>query len=144
MKGLKNLSLKFHRLTYKVKHGLSIENIILAVAVFLCLFWTYQSIVSMSRNWSLSERLNTEKTTLELARIEVEAAELENDYYRTNEYQESAARKFAGKQPPGESLVYLPANSEAAKNKHRAETAENKTKEYSNPEKWLLFLFPSS
>lgn len=143
MKGAKNLSLKLHRLAYKVKHSLSIENIILAVAVLLCLFWTYQSIVSMSRNWSLSEQLNAEKIKLELAKLEVEAAELENDYYKTAEYQEIAARKFANKQLPGENLVYLPSNSEAAKNKHQSETAKTEIKEYTNPEKWILFLFPN-
>jgi hypothetical protein len=111
---------KLRRLKYKMSHDfLSIENVVLAIAIILCLVWTYQSIVSMSRNWELVERLNSEKKSLELAKIEVETAELENEYYKTEEYQELAARKMANKQLSGEHMVYMPENSEVAKNKHK-------------------------
>jgi len=144
MKGVKKISLKINRLIYRVKHSFSPENIVLIIAVCLCLFWSYQSIASMSRNWTLSELLNSEKVELELTKLEVEAAELENDYYKTEEYQEIAARKYANKQLSGEHLVYLPSNSETAKNKHQDTNSSLVAKEYSNFEKWLFFLFPNS
>ena len=97
----------------------------------------------MSRNWELSERLNADKKTLELAKLEVEAAELENEYYKTEEYQELAARRLAGKQFADEKMVYLPENSEAAKNKHRVVVEQTEEKEYSNVEKWFMYLFPA-
>ena len=118
----------------------------LVVAVLMCLTWTYQSIEAMSRNWTLTEKLNAEQRSLELVKVEVEAAELENEYYQTDEYQELMARKLAGKQLPGEKMVYMPENSEAAKNKHQETVVaveEAETKEYSNPEKWLMYLLPS-
>ena len=96
----------------------------------------------MSRNWELSERLNSERKSLELLKIETQMAELENEYYETNEYQELLARKLANKQLSGEHMVYLPENSEAAKNKHKKSTVEIAEKEYSNFEKWMMFLFP--
>lgn len=131
------------RARYHIKHGLSIENIILIVAVIMCLTWTYQSISSMSRSWTLTERLATERLNLELLNLEVETMELENDYLTSDEYQELLARKHANKQLPGEHLVYLPENSDAAKFKHStAQTTEVAIKEYSNFEKWLRFLFP--
>ena len=116
---------------------------VLILAIVLCLVWTYQSIVAMSRNWELSETLVTEKKELELLSVEVEAAELENEYYKTDEYQELLARKYLDKKMPGENMVVMPENSEAAKNKHKVEREEKSEEEHSNFEKWMMYLFPS-
>ncbi|MBR3256640.1 hypothetical protein IKG10_03200 [Candidatus Saccharibacteria bacterium] len=135
---------KIRRLNYKMKHDfLTVENIVLMLAIVLCLVCTYQSIVSMSRNWELSEKLTAEKRELELLSIEVEAAELENQYYASNEYQELIARKNLDKELSGENMVVMPENSEAAKTKHQQAKATPKEKEYSNIEKWMMYLFPS-
>ena len=135
---------KIRRLNYKMKHDfLTVENIVLLFAIILCLVCTYQSIVSMSRNWELSERLTAEKRELELLSVEVEAAELENQYYASNEYQELIARKNLDKELNGENMVVMPENTEASKNKHRQEKVATKEKTYSNVEKWMLYLFPS-
>ena len=120
----------------------TLENIVLSLAIVLCLVWTYQSIVAMSRNWRLAEVLITEKKELELLSVEVEAAELENEYYKTNEYQELMARKILDKKLSGENMVILPDNSEEAKNKHKVAKVEKTEKEYSNFEKWMMYLFP--
>lgn len=134
---------KLRRIKYRLKHDfLSIENVALVMAVIMCLTWTYQSIEAMSRNWELSERLNADRKTLELLKVEVEAAELENEYYRSDEYRELMARKFANKQLSGEHMVYLPENSEAAKNKHKVVAVAAQEKDYSNIEKWWMYLFP--
>ena len=133
------------RLKFKLKHDfLTVENVVLALAIVLCLVWTYQSVAAMSRNWELSERLTTERKSLELLNIEVEMIQLQNEYYQTNEYQELAARRHLDKKMSGENMVVMRENSETAKNKHRdieKESAENS--EYSNFEKWMMYLFPS-
>lgn len=141
-------SLKVRQLKYRLKHDFfSAENIVLVAAVVMCLVWTFQSIEAMSRNWTLTERLNAERHDLELITIEVETAELENEYLKSTEYQELAARRLAGKQLPGEHLISLPPNSEAAKTKHQAiaDTTDSAdaSSNYSNPEKWLMYLFPN-
>ena len=133
------------RVKFWLKHDfLTVENVVLLFAIVLCLVWTYQSITAMSRNWDLSERLTAEKKELELISVEVEAAELENEYYKSPEYQELLARKNMDKQLPGEKMVVMPQNTEEAKNKHK-DTIEvsMKEKEYSNFEKWMKFLFPN-
>ena len=141
MNGIKT---KLRRLRYKMRHDfLTVENVVLIFAIILCLVWTYQSIAAMSRNWELTERLATEKKTLELLNVEVEAAELENEYYKTNEYQELLARKYLDKKLPGENMVIMPENSEAAKNKYEVAVVEEEEKEYSNFEKWMMYLFPN-
>ena len=133
------------RVRYYLRHDfLTVENVVLLFAVVLCLVWTYQSIKAMSRNWELSERLTAERKELELLTVETEAAELENEYYRSNEYQELIARKYLDKQLPGEKMVVLPNNSDEARNKHKEVVTETaKKEEYSNFEKWLRFLFPN-
>lgn len=133
---------KIKKTIYHLKRDFfAIENVVLMIAIILCLLWTYQSITAISRNWTLSERLSVEKKSLELLEVEIDTLELENAYYQTEEYQELAARRLASKQLPGEKLVYLPENSEVAKTKHQS-TAKPVEKTYSNLDKWAHFLFP--
>ena len=122
---------------------LTVENVVLLLAIVLCLVWTYQSVAAMSRNWELSERLTAERKSLELLNIEVETAELENEYYQTNEYQELMVRRNLDKKASGENMVVMPENSDIAKNKHN-ESMETVVEEeqYSNFQKWMMYLFP--
>ena len=134
----------FRRLRYKLKHDfLTIENVVLIGAIVLCLVWTYQSVAAMSRNWELSEKLTAERKALELLNVEVETAELENEYYKSNEYQELMARRQLDKKLPGENMVVMPENSDTAKNKHKEVVEEKEEQNYSNFEKWMMYLFPS-
>ena len=126
-----------------MKHDfLTVENVVLILAIVLCLVWTYQSIVAMSRNWELSERLTAEKKNLELLDIEVEMAKLENEYYKSEEYQELMARKHLDKKLAGENMVVMPENSEQAINKHKEASEEQSEKKYSHFEMWMMYLFP--
>ncbi len=137
--------MKLRRFKYNFRHEfLTVENVFLFIAIVICLVCTYRSIEAMNRNWELSEKLNSAQKNLELKKIEVETAELENAYYSSDEYQELAARKFANKQLEGENMVYMPANTEEAKNKHADENAKKveETKEYSNFEQWMMYLWP--
>jgi hypothetical protein len=97
----------------------------------------------MSRNWKLSETLITEKKELELLNVEVEAAELENEYYKTNEYQELMARKLLDKKLNGENMIVMPENSDEAKTRHKKMEIKEAEKKYSNFEKWMMYLFPN-
>ena len=138
------MKLKLRRMSYKLRHDfLSVENVVLILAIFLCLLWTYQSVTAMSRNWELTERLATEKKELELLSVEVETAEFENDYFRSDEYRELLARKCLDKKFKDEKMVVMPENSEQAKNKHQVVVKEMEEKDYSNFEKWIMYLFPN-
>ena len=133
------------RTKFKLKRDFfTIENVVLVLAIILCLMWTYQSITAMSRNWGLSETLAKEKKTLELLNIEVETAEFENEYYKSEEYQELLARKLLDKKLAGENMVVMPKNSDEAKNKYKAEKMRIEEKEYTNFEKWMMYLFPGN
>ncbi|MBQ3353065.1 hypothetical protein IJG89_01820 [Candidatus Saccharibacteria bacterium] len=141
---MNGIKVRIRRFRYWLSHGfLSVENVVLALAVILCLVLTYQSVVAMSRNWELSERLTAEKKQLELLTIEVETAELENQYLASDEYQELMARRNLDKKLEGENMVVLPENSDEAKTKHRQVAVVEQEKQYSNFEKWMMYLFPN-
>ncbi len=139
------LQTRLRKAQYWLKHELfTFEHVILAVAAIFCLVWTWGSIDAMSRNWSLAQELMGRQREKALLELEVETLELENEYYRSYEYQELAARKYQGKMLPGETMIYLPDNSEAARTKHKTTSADETTiatTTMNNLEQWLAFLF---
>lgn len=139
------LSTKFRKFQYWLKHDLFVfDNVILIIAGVCCLVWTWGSISSVTRNWSLAQELLARQREKALLELEVETLELENEYYHSAEYQELAARKYQGKMQPGEAMIYLPENSDYAKNKHLTDSTLNSEAalpEKSNFEQWMSFLF---
>ena len=111
---------KARRLGYRIKHDyFNPVGVMAAIAIMLCLSWTWGGISSMSRNWELAQRLDAKQKELKLLKLEVETMELENEYLRSEEYQELAARHQQNKLLPGEKMVYLPDNTPAAMEKYK-------------------------
>lgn len=139
------LRTKVLRQRYRLKHDLfSFDDVVLMVALGLCFIFTWGAISSMSRNWSLAQEVANRQRAKAVLELEVETLELENAYYLSDEYQELAARKYQGKKLPGETMVYLPPNSETAKNQHQPDAAPDAAvtvATMSNFEQWLKFLF---
>ena len=139
-----DLKTKLRKAFYWLKHDLLVfDNIVLIVAAICCLIWTWGAISSMTRNWALAEEVVARQHEKALLELEVETLELENEYYLSAEYQELAARKYQGKMLAGETMIYLPDNSEAAKNKHKDNDPSEATpfSEASNFMQWMTFLF---
>lgn len=136
---------KVRKFNYWLKHELLVfDNIVIMIALLLCFSFTWGAISSMSRNWSLAAEVASREREKALLELEVETLELENSYYLSEEYQELAARKYQGKKLPGETMIYLPKNSEYAKQKHTntPETSPSITlEEMSNFEQWIKFIF---
>ncbi|MBQ6130477.1 hypothetical protein IJI72_02190 [Candidatus Saccharibacteria bacterium] len=139
---MSSLSHHLRRLYFRLKHYyLSRDNVIFFVAILLCIFWTYSSISAMSRNWELSQKIATRSRELALLRLEVDTMELENEYYRSDEYAELSARAKQNKQLEGEHLVYLPENSDSAKAQSKTTSSEPTVVAPSNFSQWMSFLF---
>lgn len=139
------LKTRARRFQYWLKHDLLVfDNVVLIIALIFCLMWTWGSITSMTRNWTLAQEVMNRQREKALLELEVETLELENAYYLSEEYQELAARRYQNKKLPGETMVYLPANSAAAKAKD-AGTSESSNApaadKLSNFEQWVKFLF---
>lgn len=142
---MSELKTKLRKAQYWLTHDfLTFERVVLMAAVFFCLAWTWGSIDAMTRNWALAQEVKSRERDKTMLELEVETLELENEYYRSAEYQELAARKYENKILPGETMVYLPDNSEVALTKHKnkpTEEMEIETTNSSNIEQWLAFLF---
>ena len=141
MVSMSKLTHKFRQYSYNLKKNYFTRNnilIVFVIAMVFCFAWS--AITSLTRNWELERKLETRR--LEKARLEIEVAnlELEQQYYLTAEYQELAARAKQGKILEGETMLILPDNSEAAKNKYQDESQPSQN-EKSNFSQWLKFLF---
>lgn len=125
---------------YTKKDFLTVHNIATISAIVLGLVFSYNAITATTRNWQLEQKLK--EHTLKSAKlgIEVETLELQQQYFKTDEYLEIMARKKQNKMLPGETMVILPNNSEKAKEKYNDVDSEA-TQKRSNFEEWLDFLF---
>lgn len=135
---------KIRRIKAKLRQEILVpERLLLLSIPFLLLVWLIGSISSLTRNWSLQQEIAEKETEKSYLELQVENYELENQYYASEEYQELSARKLQNKKLAGETLVYLPKNSERARSKHKEITAEENVvkNERSNFDQWMNFLF---
>ena len=139
---MERIKTRFRRFSYRMRH-LPKDRIAFLVAVVFCLGWTWSAISAMSRNWELEQRLVTKRYERDILQLEIEALELENQYYASEEYQDLTARAKQNKLADGESLIYLPDNSDYAKHKHDEPKVEEIRAEPKNYEQWLTFIFGS-
>jgi len=140
---MERIKTSFRRLKLRIKRGFSRERIFFSLAVLACLAWTFSAISAMSRNWELEQRLVAKRYERDILQLEIESLELENRYYASEEYQELAARARQNKIGEGETLIYLPDNSDYAKHKHDGVTVEEAIEEPANYEQWFTFIFGS-
>ena len=134
---------RIRKFKYNLKHDFPLDKFLFAVALLFFFACVWGTISSVTRNWELEQRLSSRQKELELTKLEVESAKLENEYLASEEYQELSARAKQNKALEGEVLVYLPKNSERAKTKHEESALTTKTEEdtRTNFEKWMSFLF---
>lgn len=135
------LETNLRRFFYHLQHDfLTANNIVNAVAIITCLWFTIGAVSSMSRNWELKQKLQEKYVQLAKVKLEVEKLQLEREYYKTDEYKELLARSKAGKMAEGETMVILPKNSNEAKNAHNGNDLYAQS-EKSNFEQWMDLLF---
>ncbi|MDO4730500.1 MAG: septum formation initiator family protein [Candidatus Saccharibacteria bacterium] len=135
------LETNLRRFFYHLQHDfLTANNIVNAVAIVTCLWFTIGAVSSMSRNWELKQKLQEKYVQLAKVKLEVEKLQLEQEYYKTDEYKELLARSKGGKMAEGETMVVLPKNSNEAKNAHK-DTGLYTQEEKSNFEQWMDLLF---
>ncbi len=119
---------------------LTLRNIVDVGAVIVCIFFAWGLITSISRNWQLEQKLREHQLSAKKTQIEVDTLKLEQEYYKTAEYQELIARQKLGKMLPGETMVILPQNSEQALSKYAPNTDSDLT-EQSHFMQWVNLLF---
>lgn len=141
---IEDTKMKLRHLKYKAKQEVVYSHhYLLLIIPAIMIFFVVGSVSSLTKNWELQQTIVSKKAEVEYTKLEVENLELENQYLASDEYQELAARKMQNKKLAGETMVYLPPNSDAAKNKYSDDTsaviASATTK--TNFDLWLSFLF---
>ncbi|MBC7943478.1 hypothetical protein H7X68_03210 [Candidatus Saccharibacteria bacterium] len=136
--------INIHHIYYQIRHKyLTLNNVVIVVAFAIAASWVWGSLGVMQRNYALQREVDAKKRQLQLAILETSSLELEKRYYQTREYQELAVREDLGLVLPGEKVLVLPINSQAAKDADVPATAKTKstTTPISNFRQWVNFLF---
>jgi len=133
------------RLIYQIRHKyLTLNNAVIAVALIIAAGWVWGSLDVMQRNYKLQKELDDKSRQLVVAQLDTDSARLEQRYYRTDEYKELAVRQRLGLVTPGESVLILPANSDAVKSADKASSmvvAAPESVQLGNASQWMNFLF---
>ncbi len=137
--------INIRRYYYLIRHKyMTLNNVVAAIALLIAFSWIWGSLSVMQRNYDLQKDLELKKRQLQLAEVETKSIELENRYYQTREYQELAVRKSLGLVMPGESVLILPDNTQAAKDadaKLDTKVSNVAIEKQSNYKQWMDFLF---
>lgn len=138
--------INIRKFIYHVRHKyLTFNNLVILTAFLIAAGWVWGSLQVMQRNYGLQKEVDFKRRELQLAELQKQSLELQQRYYQTDEYRELAAREALGLVMPGEKLLILPANSQAAKDADKkpasANVATTPQDTTSNMEQWLNFLF---
>ena len=137
--------INIRRIIYHIRHNyLTLNNGVILIAVIIAIGWVYGSLEVMQKNYRLQKTLDDKSRQLIVAQLDTASAQLEQRYYKTDEYKELAVRSRLGLVTPGESVVILPPNSEAAKSMDKptnSDQLQDKSVELSSFSQWMNFLF---
>ncbi len=131
--------LKLKRLIYRIQHDyLTLNNIVIAVAVLIAMSWAWGSIESMQKNYELQRTIENKRQQVEIEKLQVSLLEYESKYYQSEEYQELTLRQRTGKGLPGERQLITQSFEDAAAIE---KPTPNTVRTDSNFQQWMNFLF---
>ena len=138
-------NINIRKIIYRIRHDyLTMNNVVVAVALVIGASWVWGSIGMMQRNFALQKEVDSIKREMLVAELEVKSLEFEQKYYKSIEYQELAVRERLGLVRPGEKVLFLPPNSVAAQTADgqlKDGRTTKKIQEVSNFQQWVNFLF---
>ena len=91
----------------------TLNNVVIAVALIIAASWAWGSISMMQTNFSAQKSVDDQQRDLELMQLEVDTLQFQQNYYKSDEYKDLAARMNLGLASPGEKVLLLPKNSDA-------------------------------
>lgn len=136
--------INIRKIYYHIRHRyLTMNNVVVGIALVVGASWAWASVGVMQRNYNLQKEVDAKQRQEKLAELETQNLAFQQKYYKSSEYQELAVRERLGFASPGEKVLILPPNSQAAKTadvslgKKTATTVEPT----SNFQQWMNFLF---
>lgn len=132
------------RLIYHIRHYyVTPNNLVVGVAFLIGAGWAWASVGAMQNNFDLQKAVDAKQRQEQLLDLEVQTLSFEQNYYKTAEYQELAARDRLGLAFAGEKMLVLPPNSAAtqASDTVSAKASAVPSKPPTNFVQWTNFLF---
>jgi cell division protein FtsB len=106
------LKTRLRQLKYRLKHDFfTVNNIVVVIAVVVCVNWVWSAISTMDRNYQLQKRVDDKRRQQLVLELQTATLEYERNFHKTKEYQELAAREKLGLALPGEKLLNMSPNS---------------------------------
>jgi cell division protein FtsB len=126
----------------------TMSNVVVAVALIIAASWAWGSVSTMQRNFALQKEVDAKRRELELTDLEVLTLQYQQNYYKSDEYKDLAAREHLGLASPGEKVLMLPKNSPGVIKQSKTEgdkaTAIAVGSAPSNLQQWLNFFSGAS
>jgi hypothetical protein len=138
--------INIRRLYYHIRHNyFTLNNVVIVIAFAIAAGWVWGSLGVMQRNYDLQKSIDYKQRQLELAQLQTDNLKLQSRYYQTQEYQELALRQDLGLALPGESVLILPPNTQAAINADKvAQVQITPVQKVGNFSQWFNFLIGSN
>ena len=135
--------INIRKIIYTLRHKyLTFNNVVIAAAFLIAASWVWGSLEVMQRNYALQKQVDIKERQLQLTQLQRDGLQLQQKYYKTDEYKELAVRDTLGLVRPGEKLLILPINSAAAKAADApVKQAIVAPESAPNLQQWLNFLF---
>ncbi len=127
-----------HYLTLLRRHA-TLNNGVLFVAAIIVVASVWNTLSTLQRNFRLQQKVDLLSQQIEVAKLEAETLELQQQYYKSAEYIELTARAKLGKAMPGEKVIILPSSPKSVPGASPSTTTIKPEK--SNFDKWLQFFF---
>lgn len=123
----------------------TLNNIVITVALVVAASLVWGAISTMETNFAAQKSVDDLKRQEQLTQLQVDTLKFQQNYYKSDEYKDLAARQSLGLASPGEKVLVLPPNSPAviAQDKQDAQkstSAASPTAGMSNFDQWMAFL----
>lgn len=119
---------------------MTLNNVVLAIALIIGANWAWGSIEMMQRNYILQRTLDLKRREQTLAELENATLAFEQRYYESDEYKELAVRKYLGLGSEGEKVLILPPSTLSAEQEETTEQTTVERESPSNFKQWIDFL----
>lgn len=137
---------KIKRFIYHAKRQyFTMNNVVLLVAAVIAISWAWASVQAVQRNYQLQREVDDKRRQLALAELQTQTLAFEQRYYQSREYQSLEAKRRLGLAEPGEKVVVLPPNTDAAKALDKDQRSANLALVSDGPtpppfQQWMNFL----
>ena len=121
----------------------TLNNVVITVALVVAASFAWGAVSTMETNFAAQKSVDDLQRQEQLTQLEVDTLKFQQNYYKSDEFKDLAARQSLGLVSPGEKVLVLPPNSAAVVKQDESDarsTTVAVTKASSNFDQWMSFL----